>query len=99
MHFADEMTSDLIDAAHELRHTFMGAFSPTQNVCTKLRKSLNKLLPENIHILATGKLHLSVTDVYSGQNVIISNFKDKAEVIEVRTVRCGRASEARETTL
>ena len=76
------MTSDLIEAAHELRMTIMGAFNPTQNVCDKLRKSLNRFLPENIHILATGKLHLSVTDVYSGQNVLISNFKDKAEVIE-----------------
>ena len=60
----------------------MGAFSPTQDVCAKLRKSLNALLPENIHTLATGKLHLSLTDVYTGQNMIVSNFKDKAEVIE-----------------
>ena len=76
------MTSDLIEAAHDLRMTLMGAFNPTQDVCAKLRKSLNKMLPENIHILSTGKLHLSVTDVYSGQNILISNFKDKAEVIE-----------------
>ena len=42
-----------------------------------------QLLPENIHELANGKLHISVTDVYTGKNVLINNYRDKREVIDV----------------
>ena len=69
-------------AANDIRHTFMGAFNPSQDVCAKLRASLRRVLPENTHLLATGRLHLSVTDVYTGKNIIISNFRNKDEVIE-----------------
>ena len=77
------MASDLMMAAVDIRHTFLGAFNPTQDVCTKLRESLNKILPDNIHEIANGRLHISVTDVYTGQNIIIDNYTDKKEVIDV----------------
>ena len=49
-----------------------------------LKKSLNfQLLPDNIHELATGRLHISTTDVYTGENVIVDNFQNKQEVIDV----------------
>ena len=41
-----------------------------------------QLLPENIHELANEKLHISATDVYTGKNVIIKNYRDKKEVID-----------------
>ena len=40
-------------------------------------------LPDNVHELANGVLHISSTDVYSGQNILIDNFQNKAEVIDV----------------
>ena len=33
-----------------------------------------QLLPENIHELADGKLHISATDVYTGKNIEIYIF-------------------------
>ena len=41
-----------------------------------------QLLPDNIHELANGKLHISATDVYTGKNVLIKNYRDKKEVID-----------------
>ena len=44
--------------------------------------SFLQLLPDNIHELANGKLHISATDVYTGKNVLIKNYRDKKEVID-----------------
>ena len=41
--FTDEMTSDLMKAGNDIRHTLFGAFSPTQNVTHKLRTSLERV--------------------------------------------------------
>lgn len=43
---------------------------------------MEKLLPENIYEIANEKLHISVTDVYTGDNILINNFRDKKEVID-----------------
>ena len=40
-------------------------------------------LPDNIHEMATGKLHISSTDAYTGENILISNYHSKKEVIDV----------------
>ena len=45
------------------------------------------MLPDNIHIIANGKLHISVTSVYSGENVLISNFTSKEELIGVSVIK------------
>ena len=34
-------------------------------------------------MIANGKLHISVTSLYSGENVLISNFTSKEELIGV----------------
>ena len=79
----DEVTSDLMDAAIKFRHTLGGAFSPTNDICEFLVSAMQRLLPDNIHEMATGKLHISSTDAYTGENIIISNFNSKKEVIDV----------------
>ena len=40
-------------------------------------------LPDNIHEMASGKLHISSTDAYTGENILISNYHSKKEVIDV----------------
>ena len=42
-----------------------------------------QLLPEDIHIRANGRLFVSVTSVYSGENIIISNYSSKKELVDV----------------
>ena len=79
----DEVTSDLIDAARKMRYTLGGAFSPTNDINEFLVSGMQRLLPDNIHEMATGKLHISSTDAYTGENIIISTFHSKKEVIDV----------------
>ena len=40
-------------------------------------------LPDNIHEMASGKLHISSTDAYTGENILISSYHSKKEVIDV----------------
>ena len=79
----DEVTSDLMDFARKFRHTLGGAFSPTIDICELLLAGMHRLLPDNIHEMATGKLHISSTDAYTGENIIISTYHSKKEVIDV----------------
>ena len=41
------------------------------------------MLPENIHILAQGRLFVSVTDTKTNRNVILSNFNSKKSLVQV----------------
>lgn len=41
--FSGEITSDLLKAGNDIRHTVFGAFNPTQNVTNKLRSSLERV--------------------------------------------------------
>ena len=50
---------------------------------TKKIFKLFQLLPDNIHEIANGKLHISTTDIYTGDNIIVDNFQDKQDVIDV----------------
>lgn len=42
-----------------------------------------KTLPDDAHKRATGKLHISLTRVSDGQNVIMSKFETKEDLIKV----------------
>lgn len=42
-----------------------------------------KTLPDDAHKRATGKLHISLTRVSDGQNVIMSKFETKDDLIKV----------------
>ena len=42
-----------------------------------------QLLPNDIHEMANGVLKISVTEVYSGENVLLDNFSSKRELINV----------------
>ena len=43
-----------------------------------------QILPEDAHLRVNGKLHISLTRVYDRQNVIISHFNTREELIQVR---------------
>ena len=51
------MTSHLMKAGNDIRHTLFGAFSPTQNVTTKLRGSLERVTYANLFPALLNFLH------------------------------------------
>lgn len=48
-----------------------------------IRMSVSKMVPDNGHEVAAGRLGISLTRVSDGENVILSDFNSKEELIQV----------------
>jgi len=78
-----EMTSQVLKIATEARKCTLGPFSPYFNITQIICDGLTKMLPEDVHLKVTGKLHVSLTKVYDGKNLLVNQFSSKQEVIDV----------------
>lgn len=77
-----EVASDMLSLIREARRRTLGPFSPSFNVQEFLHDKLNKVLPDDAHLRVSGKLHISLTRVYDGKNVIVSQFSSKEELLQ-----------------
>lgn len=77
-----EMTSDVLQVAIEARSRSLGAFSPSFSIHRLLLEGLEKFLPDDAHIRVSGKLHISLTRVHDGKNVVVSQFDSREELIQ-----------------
>uniref|UniRef100_A0A7M4E5Z3 PNPLA domain-containing protein n=1 Tax=Crocodylus porosus TaxID=8502 RepID=A0A7M4E5Z3_CROPO len=68
----------------EVRSVLLGPISPNIDVLRNIEKLLYKTLPENAHQLASGRLHIILTRVSDRQNVVVSDFRSKEELVQVR---------------
>jgi hypothetical protein len=50
--------------------------------CSPPPQGLTKVLPEDIHLRATGRLHISVTRLADRKNLIINRFESRDHLIE-----------------
>lgn len=66
------MTSDVLRVVTDARSRSLGAFSPSFNIHRLLFENLEKFLPDDAHIRCSGKLHVSLTRVHDGKNVVVS---------------------------
>jgi len=78
-----EMTSNVLKIATEARKRTLGPFSPSFNITQIIADGLIKMLPDDVHLKVNGKLHVSLTKVYDGKNILVSQFESKQEVIDV----------------
>nr|ARI45076.1 adipose triglyceride lipase brummer [Leptinotarsa decemlineata] len=78
-----DMTSDVLRVITEARSRSLGAFSPSFNIHKLLMENLEKFLPDDAHIRCSGKLHVSLTRVWDGKNVVLSHFDSRDELIQV----------------
>ena len=79
----DKVTKVLVDIAKQARSKALGPFSPSFNITKHLRAGLDSILPEDAHIRANGKLHISLTRLYDRQNIIVTQFNSREELIDV----------------
>lgn len=86
--FAGDFTSDVLRVATEARSRSLGPFHPSFNVQKLLLEGLEKFLPDNAHLMVNGKLHISLTRVYDGKNVIVSQFNSKEDLIAALNASC-----------
>ncbi|PIO28623.1 hypothetical protein AB205_0033720, partial [Aquarana catesbeiana] len=74
--------SDVMEVAKEARKRNLGPLHPSFNLVKILKDGLYRNLPENAHELASGKLCVSLTRVSDGENVLVSEFSSKEELIQ-----------------
>lgn len=77
-----EMLSNVLRVVGEARQRTLGPFSPSFNIHNILLDGLEKALPDDAHIRVNGKLHISLTRVYDGKNVIVSQFSSKEDLVQ-----------------
>ncbi|XP_042322145.1 patatin-like phospholipase domain-containing protein 2 isoform X1 [Sceloporus undulatus] len=77
-----EAGANIIHVSKEARKRFLGPLHPSFNLVKIIRACLYKTLPENGHELANGRLGISLTRVSDGENVILSEFTSKEELIQ-----------------
>jgi len=83
-----EMASDVLRGVVEAKKGILGPFSPSFDPNMIMGQCLERLLPEDAHLRVNGRLHVSVTNVYDGKNVLVSQFSSKEELINVVLASC-----------
>ncbi|XP_032844832.1 omega-hydroxyceramide transacylase isoform X2 [Tyto alba] len=84
----DDIKEFFFTMTKEIRKTTLGPFSPKCSVMASIRDVLQQVLPEDSYRLASGRLHISLTRVVDGQNVIASEFSSKEELIQALLCSC-----------
>ena len=80
---AGECTTFTLNLALKARSRALGPLSPSFALVKNLREALDNFLPDNAHEIASGRLHISLTRVSDKQNVLISQFSDKNDLMDV----------------
>uniref|UniRef100_A0A8C2IY30 Patatin-like phospholipase domain containing 3 n=1 Tax=Cyprinus carpio TaxID=7962 RepID=A0A8C2IY30_CYPCA len=84
----EKCCEDVINVAKEARKRNLGPLHPTFNIVKVIRGGLYRDLPSNAHTLASGRLCISLTRVMDGQNVLVSDFSSKDELIQALICSC-----------
>ena len=69
--------------AGKARRNMFGPFSHDFDPVAIIRKTFMRFLPENAHEIASGNLHVSMTRVSDWQNVVVSDYTSKQELVDV----------------
>ncbi|XP_040089921.1 1-acylglycerol-3-phosphate O-acyltransferase PNPLA3 [Oryx dammah] len=78
----DETVEMLMDLVRSARSRSMGILHPGFSLSKHIRDGLQRHLPDNVHQLISGKMVISLTRVSDGENVLVSDFHSKDEVVD-----------------
>ncbi|XP_056595152.1 patatin-like phospholipase domain-containing protein 2 isoform X2 [Triplophysa dalaica] len=79
---------NLLEMSREARKGTLGAVHPSFNLLNIVRTFLIRDLPDNAHLLATGRLCVSLTRVSNGTNMLVSEFDSKEDLIQALVCSC-----------
>ncbi|XP_077453663.1 patatin-like phospholipase domain-containing protein 2 [Stigmatopora argus] len=79
---------DLMYMAKEARKHKLGPLHPSYNLLQLVKESLLACLPSDAHLLASGKLCVSLTRVSDGKNVLVSDFESREDLIQALLCSC-----------
>uniref|UniRef100_A0A3Q1GK04 triacylglycerol lipase n=1 Tax=Acanthochromis polyacanthus TaxID=80966 RepID=A0A3Q1GK04_9TELE len=77
-----ETGANIIQVAKEARKRFLGPMHPSFNLVKIVRHMLWRTLPTDCHHRANGRLGISLTRVTDGENVLVSHFNTKEELVQ-----------------
>ncbi|XP_072493492.1 patatin-like phospholipase domain-containing protein 2 [Notamacropus eugenii] len=77
-----EAGANIIEVSKEARKRFLGPLHPSFNLVKIIRGCLLKILPDDAHEHANGRLGISLTRVSDGENVLLSHFNSKEELVQ-----------------
>ncbi|XP_034540677.1 LOW QUALITY PROTEIN: patatin-like phospholipase domain-containing protein 2 [Notolabrus celidotus] len=77
-----EAGASIIDVAKEARKRFLGPMHPSFNLVKIVRHIMRRTLPADCHHQASGRLGISLTRVTDGENVLVSHFNNKEELVQ-----------------
>ena len=81
-------TTGFLAIAIEARAHTLGPFHPSFDIQAMVREALERGLPDDAYKKADGRLHVSLTRVDDGKNVIISSFDSNEDLIQVLLCSC-----------
>uniref|UniRef100_A0A673IQZ2 PNPLA domain-containing protein n=1 Tax=Sinocyclocheilus rhinocerous TaxID=307959 RepID=A0A673IQZ2_9TELE len=82
---ASKCCENLLEMSREARKGTLGAVHPSFNLLKIVRNFLNRDLPDDAHLLANGRLFVSLTRASDGTNVLVSEFDSKEDLIQVNS--------------
>ncbi|XP_078004439.1 patatin-like phospholipase domain-containing protein 2 isoform X2 [Phascolarctos cinereus] len=77
-----EAGANIIEVSKEARKRFLGPLHPSFNLVKIIRGCLLKTLPADAHEHANGRLGISLTRVSDGENVLLSHFSSREELVQ-----------------
>lgn len=77
-----------MDLVRKARSRNIGTLHPFFNINKCIRDGLQESLPDNVHQVISGKVHISLTRVSDGENVLVSEFHSKDEVVDALVCSC-----------
>lgn len=83
-----ETTTYVLRVAVRARQRALGPLHPGFDINGIIHDGLCKLLPENAHKLCSGRLHVSLTRVSDGKNVLLSQFESREHLVEALKCSC-----------
>ena len=76
------MAKNVLEVAAQSSQHSLGAFSPRFSLANILMDGLERLLPDDIHIRASGRLFVSMTKISDRSNQLVSSFVSKQDLLE-----------------
>jgi len=84
----ESSASHIQDLAKEIRLQPLGALTPGYSFTKTLRNIIEDVLPQNAHLKANGKLHVSLTNITTRKNELMSDFRSKDELVDALIASC-----------
>ncbi|XP_076838470.1 patatin-like phospholipase domain-containing protein 4 isoform X2 [Brachyhypopomus gauderio] len=69
--------------ASNVRKQKLGALTPGYDFMLELREGIEEILPPHAHLLASQRLHISITNSRTGKNSMVSSFPSREDLIKV----------------